>query len=111
MRNTEYKALEPFIQKYAELSDAAEEVVLRRIEALCRRYNWRFSSVGFGYNVERRDGSEVYSKEVDKMLSLYGEYFHSIGFYVCEYGEWIGGQTPLIQFGKPTYAQGKPDKA
>ncbi len=102
--------LTPFIRQYEKLSQDAENVVLKRIEVLCRRYKWRFSSVGFGYNVERADGSEIYSKKIDDLLSSYGDHFGNVGFYVCESGEWIEGQTPLIQFDKPSFAYPKHSK-
>ena len=97
------KALDKYFEQYYKIYEQAEAVLLKEIEKLCNRYGWRFSSVGFGYSVETRDGKEIESKRIDKMLEDFGDHFGNIGFYVFENGEWIEGQTPLIAFEKPRF--------
>jgi hypothetical protein len=86
-----------------KICDEAEIYVLKQIEKTCRRFGWSFKTT-YGISLYR-DGingdDEIFESRLHQLVYWFEEEFRSFGFYVCDKGEWIEGQTQLIQFEKP----------
>lgn len=99
------------MKKYKELAekrmnnlcDEVELHVCAEIARIAKRNNWSFKTV-YGCQVRKGDmntGEELYETELHKLVYWFEDNFRGFGLYVFTNGEWIEGQTPLIQFSKP----------
>ena len=83
----------------------AEKYVLREIQKTCKRYGWVFKTV-YGITLYKKpnglnDGIEIDDSRLHKLVYWFEENFGNFGLYVCDRGDFIEGQTTLIQFNIP----------
>jgi hypothetical protein len=90
-------------KKKEALNDEAIIFIYKEIEKLCAKNKWTFKTV-YGCTILDEEENEIYDTELHKLVFWYEDYFCGFPFIVNINGEWIEGQTPLIQFSKPEYA-------